>query len=108
MRSLVVEHKRMENFVAVVLLMLLIIFVVWVIRLNSKDKDKHKNRYVPPASANNEPDRGPLWTPGFRGALGSPGTSPKIVGPHNVHCECAICLYDRDPDKRDQLQMSTM
>ena len=40
------------------------------------------------------------YQPGsFRGALGSPGTSPRVVGRHSVNCECAICLYDHDPDK---------
>lgn len=80
----------MEGTVAVVLLVLLIVFVVWVVRMNSKNK---------PIPVSKEPDRGPLWNPGFRGELGSPGTSPKIVGPHSVNCECAICLYGHDPDK---------
>jgi hypothetical protein len=29
----------------------------------------------------------------FRGALGSPGTSPSIVGKHSTNCECNICLH---------------
>jgi hypothetical protein len=29
----------------------------------------------------------------FRGELGSPGTSPSIVGKHSVNCECNICLH---------------
>src|SRR5205085_12624803 len=89
----------MEAFIAVMLLVLLIVFVVWVISVNSKDKGKYKDRYVSPP-ATDKPDRGPLWNPGFRGELGSPGTSPKIVGPHSVNCECAICLYGHDPDKK--------
>jgi hypothetical protein len=40
-----------------------------------------------------------LYSPGaFRGELGSPGTSPKVVGPHSSNCECMICLHGHDPD----------
>jgi hypothetical protein len=42
----------------------------------------------------------PIYQPGsFRGELGSPGTSPTIVGRHSSNCECNICLYGHDPDK---------
>ena len=40
----------------------------------------------------------------FRGERGSPGTSPKIVGPHSVNCECMICVYGHDPDAGSQCE----
>ncbi len=44
-------------------------------------------------------DDRPFYRPGsYRGELGSPGTSPKVVGRHSANCECSICLYGHDPD----------
>ena len=36
----------------------------------------------------------------FRGELGSPGTSSRVVGKHSVNCECNICLHGEKPDTR--------
>jgi hypothetical protein len=76
----------------VLLLLVIIALAVWaivrVIASISKNKKDKAPTYVDP-----------FYRPGsFRGELGSPGTSPKIVGKHSVNCECMICLHGHDPD----------
>ena len=80
----------------VLLVLVIIALAVWVIVSISKSKKVKTHTYVDP---------NPIYRPGsFRGELGSPGTSPKIVGKHSVNCECMICLYGHDPDKGSSCQ----
>lgn len=70
------------------LVILLVALAVWVMVALSKNKKDKTYNYVET-----------IYRPGsFRGELGSPGTSPKIVGRHSSNCECNICLYGHDPD----------
>jgi hypothetical protein len=82
----------MEAFLVLVLIALAVWVVVSiskkVVSISKSKKDKTYT-YV-----------NPIYQPGsFRGELGSPGTSPTIVGRHSSNCECNICLYGHDPDK---------
>lgn len=44
-----------------------------------------------------------LYRPGsFRGAPGSPGTSPEIVGEHNRNCECDFCVKQNSLQHKDE------
>ena len=70
----------------------IIIFVVLILIVISISKDDKSD-------SRPQTDDRPFYRPGsFRGALGSPGTSPKRVGKHSINCECNICLYNHDPD----------
>lgn len=69
----------METF----LVLMVIVLAVWIAVGISKNEKKKGITYTVPS----------LYRPGsFCGALGSPGTSPEIVGRHHRNCECDHCL----------------
>ena len=86
----------MVFLIAVVLISL----AVWVSSSLSKMTDKPSKMKDPPYTfGGNSANRG-----SYRGAKGSSGMSVKDVGKHSVNCECNICLYGHDPDKRSSCQ----
>ena len=77
------------------LLVIIGVIVCLVVFLKSRSKGSREAENAENARRANE-------TPGerysrlhgaFRGELGSPGTSPSIVGKHSGNCECKFCLH---------------